>query len=137
MKRPLLPVALCYGGGLLLADAIQPPLLYLFVVTFLLLVLAVAWSRARIFLLWPLLVLVGWTNLVSHTMVLSPNDLRTIIGNEANLAKVRGTLVETPTRRAAIIACLGTAPGHQPRSPGGLAIRVRDHHGCHQRRSAG
>jgi len=99
MKRPLLPVALCYGSGLLLADVSQPPLRYLFASAFLLLVLAVAWSRGRIFLLWPLLILVGWANLVSRTAILSPNDLRTIIGSEAALVRVRGTLVETPSQR--------------------------------------
>jgi competence protein ComEC len=99
MKRPLLPVALCYVGGLLLADAIQPPLLYLFIGTFLLLLLAIAWARGRIFLLWPLLVLVGWTNLISRTAVLSPNDLRALLGNDPALVTVRGILVDTPSLR--------------------------------------
>lgn len=99
MKRPLLPVALCYVGGLLLAEAVQPPLLFLFVGAFSLLLLACCWARARGLLLWPLLVLVGWTNLVSRTAVLSPHDLRLIIGPEPVLATVRGTLEETPSLR--------------------------------------
>ena len=99
MKRPLLPVALCYVGGLLLAEALQPPLPLLFAGAFSLLLVALLWTRVRIFLLWPLLVLVGWTNLVSHTAVLSPHDLRTILGNEPALATVRGRLEETPSLR--------------------------------------
>jgi len=43
MKRPLVPVALCYAVGLLLAEAIQPPLLVLFIAAFALLACALAW----------------------------------------------------------------------------------------------
>jgi ComEC/Rec2-related protein len=99
MKRPLLPVALCYVGGLLLAEAVQPPLLPLFSGTFLLLLGALWWSRARPFLLWPLLIAVGWTNLVSRTAVISPQDLRLVIGTEPALVTVRGKLEETPSLR--------------------------------------
>jgi competence protein ComEC len=99
MKRPLLPVALCYVGGLLLAEAVQPPLLLLFLAAFGLLVGALCWSRARLILLWPLLVLVGWTNLVTRTAVLSPHDLRIIVGPEPALVTVRGQLEETPSLR--------------------------------------
>ncbi len=99
MKRPLLPVALCYGVGLLLAEAVQPPLTWLFVATFAVLLAAISWTKARGWLLWPLLVLVGWTNLVSRTTVLSPDDLRVLVGNEPILATMRGTLEETPSVR--------------------------------------
>jgi len=99
MKRPLLPVALCYVGGLLLAEAVQPPLLFLFVGTSLLLVTALLWSRARPFLLWPLLVAVGWTNLASRTTIVSPHDLRLVVGDKPALVTVRGILEETPSLR--------------------------------------
>ncbi|MFO1513177.1 MAG: ComEC/Rec2 family competence protein [Verrucomicrobiota bacterium] len=99
MKRPLLPVALCYVGGLLLAEAVQPPLLLLFLGAFGLLGLSLFGSQARGYLLWPLLVLVGWTNLVSRTAVTSPHDLRLIVGSEPMLTTVRGTLEETPNLR--------------------------------------
>jgi hypothetical protein len=59
MKRPLLPVALCYAGGLLLAEAVQPPLLWLFAASFSLLLIAVLFSRVRLLMLWPLIMLVG------------------------------------------------------------------------------
>ncbi len=99
MKRPLVPVALCYAGGLLLAKAFQPNLLVLFICAIALLVATLAWSRARPFLLWALLFAVGWTNIVSRTAVVSAHDLRVIAGDSALFVTVRGTLVETPSLR--------------------------------------
>jgi ComEC/Rec2-related protein len=99
MKRPLLPVALCYAGGLLLAEAAQPPLMWLFAASFFLLVLAIALVRYRALFVWPLLVLVGWTNMVHRTAIISPQDLRTLVGIEPVLATVRGVLEETPSVR--------------------------------------
>jgi hypothetical protein len=61
------------------------------------LVLAVA--RWRSILLCALLVLTGWTNLVFHTAITSPNDLRRLIGDESEFAAVRGVLVRTPQIR--------------------------------------
>ena len=40
--------------------------------------------------------LAGWTNFICHTAVISPNDLRTLLGNEPALVTVRGELAETP-----------------------------------------
>lgn len=99
MKRPLVAVAWCYAAGLLLAEAFQPPLVVLFSTAFTLLFLCVAWSRARPWLLWPLLAAVGWTNLVSRTAVVSPHDLREVMGNSAAIVTVRGILAETPDLR--------------------------------------
>jgi ComEC/Rec2-related protein len=96
MKRPLTVVVSCYVIGLLLAYFSQPPLIALFVSSLGLLMVALVWGRFRPLLTWPLLVLVGWTNLVSHTAIVSPNDLRALLGNNATLATVRGTLIETP-----------------------------------------
>lgn len=99
MKRPLLAVACAYAVGLLLAEFFQPRLWLLFAASFALLGAACAWSSRRTLLLWPLLVLVGWTNLVSRTAVVSPVDLRTVLGTNAALVTVRGTLRETPSQR--------------------------------------
>jgi len=99
MKRPLVPVALCYAVGLLLAEAFQPPLFFLFITAFALLTLALVWSRVRRLLLWPLSVAVGWTNLVGRTAVVSPHDLRQVVGENGAIVTVRGTLSETPTLR--------------------------------------
>ncbi|MGD0252854.1 MAG: ComEC/Rec2 family competence protein, partial [Verrucomicrobiota bacterium] len=96
MKRPLVAVVSCYVTGLLLAAFFQPPLAVLFVAAFVALVVALILPRLRPWLIWPLLALVGWTNLTSRTAILSPNDLRALLGNDAAIATVRGNLVETP-----------------------------------------
>jgi ComEC/Rec2-related protein len=99
MKRPLLPVALVYVIGLLLADVAQPGLPFLFALGFALLLPALVWAEGRALLLWPLLVVIGWVNLVSRTAVVSPNDLRRIVGNDPAVVTVRGALMETPELR--------------------------------------
>jgi hypothetical protein len=78
MKRPLVAVVSCYVIGLLLGEISQPPLVALF-----------SFSLG-------LLALIGWTNLIYHTAIISPNDLRTSLDNDAALATFRGTLTETP-----------------------------------------
>ena len=96
MKRPLVSVVIVYAAGLLLGEIFQPPLLALFATSFGLLALVLFLKKLRLFLLWPLLTLTGWTNLAVHTAVISPNDLRAQLGNEAALVTVRGELAETP-----------------------------------------
>ena len=41
----------------------------------------------------------GWTNLAGRTAVVSPNDLRRLLGNTNAIVTVRGTLIETPHRK--------------------------------------
>src|SRR5208283_2402044 len=53
-------------------------------------------EKLRPFLIWPLLALAGWVNLASRTAVISPNDLRALIGNDTAIVTVRGALIETP-----------------------------------------
>ncbi len=99
MKRPLLLVTLPYVAGILLGNyfSLSP---WLLIATALgLLVLALVWSRARLILLWPLLLLTGWTNVTLRTAILSPHDLRNILSPEPQLATIRGTLRETPSLR--------------------------------------
>jgi ComEC/Rec2-related protein len=86
-------------GGLLLANSVPLPLFTLFTLSFGLLLTTLLFARTRNVLLWPLLVLVGWTNLTQHTATLSPHDLRLIAGNQPALATLRGTLAETPSLR--------------------------------------
>lgn len=99
MKRPLVPVALCYGGGLLLGEFFQPLLLWLFISSFGVLALAISLPQRRFFLLWPLLIVVGWTNLVSRTAVVASQDLRLAIGTNSAVFLMRGKLLETPSQR--------------------------------------
>ncbi|HUZ07041.1 MAG TPA: ComEC/Rec2 family competence protein, partial [Candidatus Paceibacterota bacterium] len=96
MKRPLAAVVSFYAIGLLLAAIFQPPLASLFTISLLVLVLALILEKFRPVLICLLLALAGWTNLIFHTAILSPNDLRNLIGNEPQIAAVRGTLIQTP-----------------------------------------
>jgi competence protein ComEC len=96
MKRPLVAVVSWYAAGLLLAEILQLPLIALFAVSFLILALIFILEKSRPILICILLVLAGWTNLIVHTAVISPNDLRTSVGTNGAIASVRGTLVETP-----------------------------------------
>src|SRR5690348_3855900 len=96
MKRPLVAVVSFYAAGLLLAEIFQPPLAALFAISFFILILIVVLEKFRSSLICVLLALAGWTNFIVHTAVISPDDLRTLIGTNAAIATVRGTLVETP-----------------------------------------
>ena len=96
MNRPLVSVVVAYAAGLLLAQIFQPPPAVLLAVTTAVLIAALAAAKLRSFLFWPLLALAGWSNFICHTAVVSPNDLRTLIGNKPALATVRGELAETP-----------------------------------------
>ncbi len=102
MKQPFVWVAIAYAGGLLLGRWVSPPLTGLFVVCFALAVVALAWERARRWLLWPLLVFMGWTALTTRTAILSPVDLRLLFGDQAALADVRGRLDGTPSPRVRV-----------------------------------
>jgi len=59
-----------------------------------------AWSRARPFLLYGLVALTGWSNLALRRAVLSPDDLRSLLGDQPQLVVVRGELRETPSVRS-------------------------------------
>jgi competence protein ComEC len=96
MKRPLGIAVAFYAAGLLLAGVFQPPVAALFLISFVVLILALVLEKFRPVLICLLLVLAGWTNLVIHTAIISPNDLRSIIGNETEIATVRGILIQTP-----------------------------------------
>ncbi len=99
MKRPFVIVVSFYALGLLLAEFFQPPLLALFAASFLVLILVFAIEKFRPFLLCMLLLLAGWTNLVFHTAIISPYDLRCLIGNQEVIATIRGTLTQTPQQK--------------------------------------
>jgi Domain of unknown function (DUF4131) len=96
MKYPLVAVVVCYAAGLLLAQIFRPPPAAIFAVSFFLLFLVLVLKKLRPIFIWPLLAVVGWTNLIVHTAVISPDDLRATIGKTSAIVAVRGTLVETP-----------------------------------------
>ena len=97
--RPFIAVVSFYAIGLLLAEFFRPPLAILFASSFLILFLALTIGKCRALLLCALLILTGWTNLVFRTAIISPNDLRLLIGDKTETAAVRGVLVRTPQIR--------------------------------------
>src|ERR1035437_4270217 len=99
MKRPLLPVALFYVGGILMARFISLPPLLLLACSLALAALTMAWLRARLVGLCTLIVLAGWTNQTLRTAILSPHDLRRILGEHPEIVTLRGTVRETPVQR--------------------------------------
>ncbi|HZM03512.1 MAG TPA: ComEC/Rec2 family competence protein [Candidatus Saccharimonadales bacterium] len=99
MSQPLCSVALLYMGGILAGEWLHPPLWGLFAFSFLVAVAALGWEKGRIYLLGALLVLAGWTNTTSHTAIVSPNDLRLLLGAEPQAVTVRGVLCASPTPR--------------------------------------
>ena len=99
MKRPLLNVALLYACGLLLANYLAGPPFVMLAASLLVGVAATFSVRGRVWLLPLLLVLTGMTNLRQHTAILSPQDLRLVATNEAEIVTVRGSLRETPWLR--------------------------------------
>ncbi len=96
MKRPFVNVVSFYAIGLLLAEFFQPPLIALMGASFFVLILVFVLKQFRPVLLCALLTLTGWTNLLLHTTVISPNDLRHLIGDQTEIATIRGTLVQSP-----------------------------------------
>ena len=99
MKRPLVPVTLAYTAGLLLAEWFQPSLALLFTLALGTVLAALAVRPWRRWLIWPLILLTGWANLVSRTACVSPHDLRLTQLTPAALVTVRGVLSETPSQR--------------------------------------
>jgi competence protein ComEC len=99
MKRPFVAVVSCYAIGLLLAGIFRPPLVALFGIAFVVLVLVLVLEKLRPLLIWLLIAFVGWTNLASRTAIVSPNDLRALLGDTNAIVTVRGILIETPHLR--------------------------------------
>jgi ComEC/Rec2-related protein len=80
----------------LLTGFVKLPPIALFIASFFILLSFFVLKKFRPFLLCALLALSGWTNLIFHTAIISPNDLRSLIGNETKITTVRGTLVQMP-----------------------------------------
>jgi competence protein ComEC len=99
MKRPLVPVALLYVGGILIAGFTPVPLVFLLIASLSLAALTLVWPRARLIALGTLIVLTGWTNHTLRTAIISPHDLRHILGEQPEIVTLRGILGETPTQR--------------------------------------
>src|ERR1051325_1287625 len=99
MNNPLPLVALLYSAGLLAGFYFAFPVLPLFIASFFAAALALILDRARFALLLLLLPLTGWTNYLSQTALLSPIDLRRLIGTEPVYVTISGVLAEAPVVR--------------------------------------
>lgn len=98
-KHPLAPVAVAYVTGVLAGWWMPLPLGWLFCISGTLALAAALWPMRLGWLLWPLLMGLGWTNMALHTAVLSPVDLRVLAKDAPELVMIRARLVETPTLR--------------------------------------
>jgi competence protein ComEC len=99
MKRPLLLAGLLYVMGILIGNFIPVPLTILLPISLAVAIAAIVWAGARLYLLYPLIVLTAWTGYTFHTAIISPNDLRRVLGASPKIVTVRGILSETPTIR--------------------------------------
>jgi len=99
MKRPLLPVACWLIGGILCGELARPWLPLLFGLSFAVALAAFAWERGRAWLLCLLLFLAGWTDASWHSGILSPHDLRLILGEQPRFVTLRGVIQAPPTQR--------------------------------------
>jgi competence protein ComEC len=99
MRRPLVSVALLYAAGIWLGDRWPLPLLWLFPLALVALPFCLRQGRAWTVLLGCVLVLAGWINLVRHTAVLAPHDLRAQLSAEPHLVTVQGRLQSGPVTR--------------------------------------
>jgi competence protein ComEC len=99
MKRPLLLAGLLYVAGILIGNFVQVPLSILLPVSIIVAIAAIVRASARLYLLYPLILLTAWTGYAFHTAIISPHDLRRVLGASPEIVTVRGTLSETPTIR--------------------------------------
>ena len=99
MKRPLCAVCLLYVGGILAAEFIRLPFHIVLALAVILAFGVVAWPRARLLLLHPLIVAAGLANALLHTAIISPVDVRNVFRSESHLVTVSGKLCETPVLR--------------------------------------
>ena len=126
MKRPFLMVTLCTAGGITFADFVPLSLALLFVACFATAGATFLWPRARSWLMWPLLALTGMTGLTLQQSVLSPCDLRVLLGDRIQYATFRGLLRETPYQR--VYEHRGEESWHTVAIVEATSMRVNDAH---------
>jgi competence protein ComEC len=96
MRRPLVAVVVAYIIGLLLAQCFQPPLLVLAILSAASLGLLLYLPKYRRWLVWLLLIFLGWNNFLFRTEVRSPVDLRVMMGADPAIVTLRGQLTGSP-----------------------------------------
>ncbi|MBI5802751.1 MAG: DUF4131 domain-containing protein, partial [Verrucomicrobia bacterium] len=98
-RHPLVPAALAYAVGVLCGWKFALSLPVLFGTAGLLSMAAAVLPDRRGWLLWPLLVSLGWANITLRSTALSPVDLRALAKSVPELVTLRARLTETPTLR--------------------------------------
>lgn len=98
-NRPLIIATLLYIAGILIGEFVVAPVAVLLGISLGLGAIAILWSAARLVLLYPLIVLTGWTGQTLSTAIISPNDLRTILRDQPAIATIEGRITETPSLR--------------------------------------
>ena len=98
MKRPFLPVALCYGAGLLCAEFLPLPAGFIWTIAALLTLSALGLAKPRVSLLSLALVAAGWANLVLRQAILSPHDLRSLLAERALRSAAAQPSTSSPPR---------------------------------------
>jgi competence protein ComEC len=99
MKRPFCIVALLYLAGIVLGDLLPANLPLLFFLGLTSAAVALFCEKGRSVLLAAALVFAGWFNLARHSAILSPYDVRLLLGPKPELVRVRGTLAASPIER--------------------------------------
>ena len=99
MKRPFSIVALLYLAGIVLGDLLPANLPLLFFLGLTSAAGALFYEKGRSVLLAVALVFAGWFNLARHSAILSPYDVRLLLGQQPEMVRVRGTLAAFPTER--------------------------------------
>ncbi len=105
----MVPLALALITGIWLGDAMGGALPVVFTLLLVNLSIAVAWARARCWLLLGAVFLTGWFDLLVHTSVISPHDVRNVFGKETRIVRAQGELMELHEPRPADDAA-GMAP---------------------------
>ena len=130
MKRPLLPVALWFAAGIVLADFAEVSVFPLFLLGFAAGGGCLGWPRLRPVLLAALVFCAGSSALSWRTSMLSPHDLRALLGDNPMLVTVRGRLSGSPSQRVverkgeeswhtlAVVEVCEIRLGHGPWQPG-------------------
>jgi competence protein ComEC len=104
MKHPLVPVTLLFIAGIVLGQWVPAAPETLFAIALAAAVVALLsciFNSQRLCqpALAAALVLAGWTDMMCHTAVLSPNDLRLLLDNQPAEATVRGVIRAAPAQR--------------------------------------
>ena len=100
MKRPFGRPLLAYALGVLLAEYVQLPFLWILAGSAVFTVIALLQPNRWAWIILAGLAAAGATNLNLSQAILSPADLRRLIGEDTVLSNVRGKLRTTPEVRA-------------------------------------